>query len=64
MRTVRTEKYEWAHGKKPRGTGTWAFGNRDESVVWFEYGSFTEAKRKAVANADKKLGAQALYVLP
>ena len=51
MRTE-TTRYEAAHGKKPRGTGNWAFdfegykaGERAEMV--FAYGTLTEAKAKA-----------------
>ena len=64
MRTVRTDKYEWSYGKKPRGTGSWAFGNRSETVVWFEWGSYAEAKKKAIAKANEMIGSETLYVLP
>ena len=43
-----TRKYEFSHGKTPRGTGGWGFypvGNPD--TVAFFYGSLTEAKRQA-----------------
>lgn len=65
MREVRTEKYEWATGKKPRGYGNWAFGNRSETVVWWEFGTYAEAKKKAIATANDKLqSGEAIYVLP
>jgi hypothetical protein len=51
---VHTTDYQFAHGHMPRGTGTWAFFfNRNASVdqaFWFS-GSFTDAKRAAVAAA-------------
>jgi hypothetical protein len=51
---VSTAAFEFAHGKKPRGTGTWAFffdGARDvRDAFWFT-GTFAEAKAKAVAFA-------------
>ena len=46
---VNTSAYEFAHGRKPRGTGGWAFiqgGDGDAEVFWF-FGSYTEAKRAA-----------------
>lgn len=55
-----TNKYEWSHGKKPRGTGLWMFqlsamrvdGRREARVEVFEFnGSFGEARRAAVKHA-------------
>lgn len=46
---VRTTKFQFSHGKQPRGWGMWGFffdGNEDEHF-WFT-GSFAEAKRRAV----------------
>lgn len=45
---VRTERYEWAYGKKPRGTGRWAFGNYKHEKIEFFDGSYSEAKAKAI----------------
>lgn len=65
---VFTRRYEAAHGRRPRGTGLWAFffvaAPVDEAgfaaedddyngpgTMRFFNGSFTEARRKAVAFA-------------
>ena len=62
---VRSEKFELSHGRKPRGTGCWAFGTLDESKIWWIYGSYTEAKRKAIVNAKAELHCcTEIYVLP
>lgn len=45
---VRTERYEWAYGKKPRGIGTWAFGDSEDKKIEFFSGTYTEAKSKAI----------------
>lgn len=47
---VRTTHYEFAHGRKPRGTGLWLFhGYNERSGRTFEFnGSYSEAKRKAI----------------
>lgn len=47
--TVRfsTTEFEFAHGKKPRGTGGWAFCFKGQTV--FFQGTFTEAKVQAAA---------------
>lgn len=46
--TIRTDNYEASHGKKPRGTGSWAFHpvNSPDYIMWAppRY-SFTAAKR-------------------
>jgi len=55
--TVSTARYEFAHGKKPRGTGMWAFffGQNDsvEDAFWHR-GTYAEAKAAAVAEASKR----------
>lgn len=47
---VHTEAYEFAHGKKPRGDGAWAFfpkgDNRMDAAIW-THGSYGQAKRDA-----------------
>ncbi len=47
-----TTDYEFVHGKKPRGFGRWAFffDNNGEQP-WFYHGSFTNAKKTAIAYA-------------
>ena len=56
---VSISDYQFAHGKKPRGTGHWAFlMGRDTSDIskahWFD-GKYGEAKRQAQAKA-RELG--------
>lgn len=46
-------EYEWAHGRKPRGFGQWAFtpadgiypGECPEDGIAWQFGMFSEAKR-------------------
>ncbi len=50
-----TNQYVWAHGKAPRGRGSWAFQASSTyraadvygEVVWVQ-GTYAEAKRQAV----------------
>ena len=54
---VHTTDFEFAHGRKPRGEGTWAFFfDRRASVeqAFWATGSFTEAKKQAVAEAQRR----------
>jgi len=45
---VRIEEYQFNHGAKPRGKGTWAFQLEGlEEPVWFK-GTFSQAKAEAV----------------
>jgi hypothetical protein len=49
-----TTEFEFAHGKKPRGTGQWAFFfDGDSEPMWFT-GSFANAKKSAMAWAVTK----------
>jgi len=55
---VSSSAYQFAHGKQPRGHGSWAFymgpsrvGQPDQEPVWFPYGSYSDARRQAVAYA-------------
>ena len=56
--TVSTKEFEWAHGRKPRGTGNWAFHfkNDDGKTVHTEFwfGQFTFARRCAVDTAKER----------
>jgi len=60
-----------SHGKEPRGVGCWAFsfGRADKFCpplerVWFApHGSFTSAKREAVAEAARR-GETMVWVQP
>lgn len=46
---VRTTRFEFAHSRKPSGTGTWAFEIKGE--VYFFNGSYSECKKSAVSKA-------------
>lgn len=54
---IETRQYEFSHGKKPRGFGTWAFffdGKRDaDQAFWFS-GSYGDAAAAARAEAGKR----------
>jgi hypothetical protein len=51
---ISTTEYEFAHGKKPRGSGQWAFFfDRNPEPMWFT-GSFAQAKTFATAWAVTK----------
>jgi hypothetical protein len=39
-----TTNYEWAHGKKPRGFGRWAFISQETGEVRFVTETFSKAK--------------------
>lgn len=53
-----TRQYFWAHGRQPRGRGSWAFqmGPEDKSEPYWVQGSMTygEAKRVAAVEAKKR----------
>jgi hypothetical protein len=52
---IETRQYEFAHGRKPRGTGHWAFhpnfgvDSCSPEIFWFA-GSWGDAKRAAAAH--------------
>jgi len=50
--TVDTKQYEFVHGKKPRGRGTWAFlmACNKQDVVYFS-GMYSDCVKKAKAKA-------------
>ena len=62
---VSTREFEWAHGRKPKGTGNWAFhfkndaGTTVHTEFWF--GQFTFARRCAV-DAAKECGVSTVEV--
>jgi hypothetical protein len=53
--TVSTSAYEFAHGKRPRGTGHWAFyfrnGTSEVGEMFWASGSYSAAKAAAVREA-------------
>lgn len=61
---VNTRDFEFSHGRKPRGSGSWAFFfKRDDDVsnAFWAQGSYTEAKKAAIAEA-KRRGARTVFV--
>lgn len=65
IRTICTENYEFSHGKKPRGTGMWAFDFGRRGAWTTEFAprtmSYSEACKWAKAFA-KQLGADRVSV--
>lgn len=54
MREFVTTEYQFSHGKKPRGSGHWAFVPADyvwpkeiphDAIAW-AYGTYTDAKKE------------------
>ena len=39
-----TTRFEWVHGKKPRGFGRWAFISKETGEVRFVTETFSKAK--------------------
>lgn len=65
MTTIGTEFFEMAHGRKPRGTGYWAFDFRvgKDWICEFAPGVLTLAKAKAWARVRAvELGATRIQV--
>ena len=61
---VNTNRYEAAHGKKPRGFGMWSFEhNAGYQKIVFATGNYSEAKKEAIKAAQEK-GASEIIVLP
>jgi len=64
---IETRQFEFAHGKKPRGIGQWAFrfnGPNSKTTSEFAPGnlSYAEAKKWALRRA-KEFGAYRITVL-
>lgn len=53
-----TREFVFSHGREPRGTGSWGFEFEDSQDVWFapNHMTFTQAKRAAVAEANRRAG--------
>jgi hypothetical protein len=65
---VDTSTYEFSHGKKPRGFGSWAFSfdKKDvphEEMLWVNQSTYGDALKKAKAEA-KSRGAAVIYPQP
>lgn len=59
-----TTDFQAAHGRRPRGNGSWAFFFRrkaDVSEAFWVNGSFSEAKAAAAAEATKR-GVRCVFV--
>lgn len=57
---VWTNRYELAHGKKPRGCGWWFFENFDRQWTYDGWGSYIDVKREAM-KAAKAAGIKVIY---
>ena len=44
---INTSKYQYNHGKAPRGYGYWAFLDKSGDVVMWHTGTYSEAKKAA-----------------
>lgn len=51
---IRTSEYVFAHGKKPRGWGSWAFFFDNVTEPYFFQGLYGNAKKMAIAFAVTK----------
>jgi hypothetical protein len=64
--TVHTSEFEISHGRKPRGNGCWVFyffqRRADYRGLFVFYGSFSEAKKAAVAEARRRRNIDEIYV--
>jgi hypothetical protein len=62
---ISTRHFEFAHGKKPRGTGSWAFGthpNQPVDKLFWHNGPYGEAAKAAKEHA-KKNGHGEMHVM-
>jgi hypothetical protein len=63
MVEVNTNEYEFSHGRKPRGFGSWAFEVKGD-VYWCKSSqTYTDAKREAMAEA-RRVNAREVKVCP
>ena len=49
-----TRDYTWAHGKSPRGTGSWAFRMNGETVFAPMMQTYAQAKAWAAGEAKRR----------
>ena len=67
---VRDEQYVFSHGKKPTGTGSWAFRfeknrNGTDGEIWWVPNNMPYAKAvKAAQEEAKKSGSEFIFVMP
>lgn len=64
---VNTEQYQFSHGSKPRGFGSWAFGDSPgasgDSLYWVHQSTYGPAKKQAQAWAVAR-GRGTIWVMP
>lgn len=60
---IETRRYYLSHLKAPRGRGSWLFETQACEIVLMHNGTYTEAKRAAIAYCVKN-GISTLYVCP
>jgi hypothetical protein len=55
---VNTREYEFAHGRRPSGRGSWAFSfcrnETDTAKLFWVNGLYREAKKQAVQEAKRR----------
>jgi hypothetical protein len=61
MVEVNTTEYEFSHGRKPRGYGSWAFRFEGDIALHWYQGTYSEA-RSAARKAARKAGAASIEV--
>ncbi len=62
MTTISTTEYENAHGKKPRGTGHWAFFFDNDTQPWWVPDATYAAAKKAALREARRIGAARVKV--
>jgi len=65
-RRFNTDEYEFNHGARPRGRGTWAFGfgEREPAEPFYVSALYSEAKREALREAKRRGFSGMIFVLP
>ena len=66
MIEVNTNRYQFSHGKMPRGRGNWCFymsrsDNDPNKQFWINDASYAEAKKQAIKKA-RELGVTIITV--
>lgn len=61
--SIHTSRFYASHLRSPRGRGSWLFENRAGEVVFMHNGTYTEAKKAAVAFG-RQNGHSLLWVCP
>ena len=59
--TISTTSYQFSHGGKPKGFGSWAF-TINGGMKWFNQATYSEALKKAKAYARKELKGQCVTI--